>query len=106
MSYRKLRHRITFQKAEETGDGTGGVTTVWRDVACVWAAVRPVAARREVQARKLVRKPVLDIRVRFLAELEGCDRLRHGVGHYRVLTVQDPDGDGRWLDFRVEQTDD
>ena len=103
MTFRHLRHRITFQTDEQTPDGSGGFHAVWRDVATVWAAMMPVAASQVSEARQLRQQRQWEIRVRFNRALTDCRRLRHGTSLYRVQAVRDPDGNGRWLLIRAEE---
>ncbi|MFC7048904.1 phage head closure protein [Emcibacter nanhaiensis] len=103
MTYRQLRHRVTFQTEEQAPDGSGGLASTWRDVATVWAAFTPVSASEVTESRQQQQRRLGDIRVRHNATLEDCRRLRHDNRNYRILTVQDPDGQGRWLLLRVEE---
>ncbi|WP_321397379.1 phage head closure protein [Emcibacter sp.] len=103
MTYQELRYRVTCQEEERTPDGTGGYATGWRDVATVWAAIMPVSAKMTQEARQQRPKRTMDIRVRFRADLEPCRRMLQGGKRWRVLSVLDPDGRGRWFMFRVEE---
>jgi SPP1 family predicted phage head-tail adaptor len=45
MDISKMRHRITIQKDDGTGnDGGGNVVANWVDVATVWAQITPMSA--------------------------------------------------------------
>lgn len=39
MKFRQLKHRVTIQKSNLTGDGMGGGTHTWSDVATTWGNV-------------------------------------------------------------------
>ena len=39
MDFRQLKHRITIQKPALSGDGMGGGTQTWTDIATVWGNV-------------------------------------------------------------------
>jgi SPP1 family predicted phage head-tail adaptor len=45
-----LRHRITLEAAQRTGDGAGGAAVTWEPVADVWASIRPLTGGEAVIA--------------------------------------------------------
>ena len=48
-----LRHRITFQKERKVPDGHHGHTSLWDNVATVWAKVDPVSGREYYYSHQL-----------------------------------------------------
>ena len=45
-----LDQRITLSTEQRSDDGGGGYDLVWRDVATVWAGIKPISGREQVQA--------------------------------------------------------
>lgn len=60
----KFDQRIAIDREDRTGDGGGGASVVWTEVARVWAAVWPVGAREQVVADQLHGASLYRVRIR------------------------------------------
>jgi SPP1 family predicted phage head-tail adaptor len=87
----------------ETADGAGGVTRNYASVATLWAAVRPVSARGEVDADKLGATVTHHIVLRFRTDVTTRHQLRDGTRTFRIVALRDQDGDGRFLEIEAQE---
>jgi len=89
-----LRHRVTIQTPVRTGDGQGGATVTWTDVATVWAQVTPGTGGERVIAHGLREQSPYDVRIRYRPDVTAACRL--------VWTTTDPYGNAISLTLDVQ----
>lgn len=65
MTIGDLRQRILFQEEVKTDDDAHGHTQSWKDIAKVWANVRPLSGREIFYARQLKNTTTHLITVRY-----------------------------------------
>jgi SPP1 family predicted phage head-tail adaptor len=61
----RARHRVTFQSATRTGDGRGGSSKAWADVAAlagVWVELKPLRSMERLRAMQLATEPTHEVR--------------------------------------------
>lgn len=76
----KLRHRIVLQSRQEVRDlDTGAALEEWRDVAKVWAEVRPLSARDFIEARADQSQVTARITIRYRDDVTPLMRVVHRV---------------------------
>jgi SPP1 family predicted phage head-tail adaptor len=68
--------RLTVQAATETADGQGGASTVWADVADVWAELVPLRAAERIQAEAVGSVASYRFRTRVRADVAPAMRVR------------------------------
>ena len=89
----RLRHRVTIRRAVKTKNPSGpGYTTVWNDVATVWAEVLGIAGREATIGQALQGISAYKITARFGADVTDADQLRYGFIDLNIRSVTDPDG--------------
>jgi SPP1 family predicted phage head-tail adaptor len=99
----KLRHRLILEAPVETADGAGGVTRSYATVATLWAAVAPIGARALVEADSLAEAVTHRITIRARNGMTTRHRLREGTRVFRVVTLRDADGRGRFTEIIAQE---
>jgi SPP1 family predicted phage head-tail adaptor len=87
----------------ETPDGAGGVARSYAMVATLWAQVTPVSSRGEVEADRLGGAVTHRIRIRASSDITTRHRLSDGSVIFRIVSLRDPDGRGRFLEIEAEE---
>ncbi|NWG24475.1 MAG: phage head closure protein [Pseudorhodoplanes sp.] len=98
-----LNRRLALEAPLETPDGAGGVVRSYDTVATLWAQVTPVSARGEVEAERLGGAVTHLIRIRRSPDVTTRHRFRDGATLYRIVSIRDRDGRGRFLDIAAEE---
>lgn len=60
-----LDRRVTLQRATDTVDAYGGITTAWVTLADVWARIAPLSARELVSSAQIQGQTQTKITIRF-----------------------------------------
>lgn len=84
------RHRVTFQRAIETQDSTGGIVTEWQTYFNAWAAINPVRAYEKRVSDRFISGEDLMVNIRYCKEacnLTEKHRMRHNDIHYDITGV-------------------
>jgi len=97
----RLKTRLVIQAPDEIDDGQGGTARGYATQATVWAAVTPLAARRDVEAdaEGAVAKVRILLRSNFALSLQ--HRLVDGARIYRIVAIRDVD-DRRFIAIDAE----
>ena len=82
-----LRQRLRIQSATETRTDAGGTTRAWADDAVVWAAVRPLAGREYMEARRVDADVSHEVRIRYWSGLTPSHRFVFDGDTARVLNI-------------------
>lgn len=98
-----LRERLVLEAPVESGDGAGGVTRSFADVATLWAEVTPLSAREAVTADRALARVTHRIRIRMRADVTTRHRLRLGARIFRVLALRESDATRRFLMIEAEE---
>lgn len=101
-----LNRRLALEAPAETPDGAGGVVRTHETVATLWAQVMPVSARGDVEAERLGGAVTHRIRIRRSPDITTRHRFRDGAIVYRIVSLRDPDGRGRFLEIEAEERTD
>ena len=99
----ELRHRLVLEAPVETPDGAGGVTRSYATLATVWAKVTPASARGDVDADDLAATVTHRIVIRSRADITTRHRFRLGARIYRIVTLRDQDGSGRFTEISAQE---
>ena len=97
-----LRARLVLEHPVETADGAGGVTRGFAATATIWAAVTPVSARGDVDADGLAATVTHRITIRRRADVTTRHRLREGARIFRIVSLRDQDGRGRFIEIEAQ----
>ena len=92
MQIGKLRHRITLQKQVNTVNDYGAAVTTWKNVATVWADVRPLSGREYFSAQQVQSEVTTQIWLRYLDGIMPTMRVNHNGKHYEILSVLNTNG--------------
>ena len=85
----------------ETPDDQGGVVRDWSTFATAWAQVRPLAARRGVEADSDGASQRYRIVLRNSFSITLQHRFAEGARIYRIVTIRDSE-DRRYLEIEAE----
>jgi len=96
-----LNRRLALEAPVETADGAGGVVRIHQEVATLWAALEPAAARGEVVAAQLGATLTHRITIRHRAGITTRHRFRDGARIFRIVTIRERGG--RFLDIQAEE---
>ncbi len=99
----RLNRRLVLEAPVETPDGAGGVTRGYEPVVTIWAEVTPSAARGDVVAAGMGATITHRIVIRAGREITTRHRLRENARIFRIVTVRDEDGSGRFLAIHAEE---
>jgi len=93
-----MNRRLTLQQPLETDDGAGGVSIVWQDVATLWAAIRPFAAKEGLWADQPAASLTSEIIIRYRGGVAPEMRFAASDGRtWDIRAAYDPDGTRRRL---------
>lgn len=98
-----LKERLVLEAPVDVPDDSGGVARSYAAGAFVWAAVEPREGRVEsgdLGAGAIARHRIT---VRAGPEITTRHRLRRGTRLWRIVSVRDADGSGRFLEIEAEE---
>jgi SPP1 family predicted phage head-tail adaptor len=99
----ELRHRLTLEEPVESPDGTGGVTRTYQTLATLWAKVEPVSSREQIVASAPGATITHRIVIRRRDDVTTRHRLRLGMRVYRIVTLREADGSGRFTEISAQE---
>ncbi len=92
-----MRARLVLQEPVETDDGSGGVFIAWRDVAPLWAEIRPGSGGEGLWADAPAGRMSQEIVIRWRPGVHPAMRLVGAGRVHDIHAVFDPDGRRRRL---------
>lgn len=98
-----LNRRLTLEEPVETPDGAGGVIRSYATVATLWAQVMPISSRGDVEAEKPGGAVMHRIRIRQSPDITTRHRFRDGTAIFRIVSLRDPDGRGRFIEIEADE---
>ena len=99
----ELRERLRLEQALETPDGAGGVTRSYASVTTLWAALIPLIAHEQVVADGVGATITHRIVIRSRTDVTTRHRLRKASRVFRIVTLRDQDGSGRFLEISAQE---
>lgn len=99
----ELRHRLVLEEPLETPDGAGGMTRTYQSLAPLWAKVVPVSARDQVVAAAPGATVTHRIVIRRRDDVTTRHRFRDGTRVFRIITLREADGSGRFTEIGAEE---
>ena len=103
MNIGALNKRITIQSPTLTSDGMGSQTTVWGDVAEVYAAIWPTSANEVVQANSSTMTITHRIRIRYRSGILASYRVKFGTRYFNIVSVLNPNEGNKMLDLMAKE---
>lgn len=97
-----LREQVEIQQQIETPDGAGGRAVSWLTVATVWAQVRAVSGREQIEAGALSNVQAWRVRIRWRSGIGITNRLVYRGTYLNVRSASDPDQRRQWLDILAD----
>ncbi|MEQ1950715.1 phage head closure protein [Mesorhizobium sp. CN2-181] len=98
-----LRTELSLQSAVLAGDGLGGHTTAWQEVATVFGLIEPVSQASRFGADQVLEENTHRITIRHRSGVAAGMRFVWQARVFDILTVHDPDATGRYLACRVRE---
>lgn len=84
----RLRHRVVLQRQEQQQDPvTGDLTSVWVNVARLWAAIEPLSAREFIEASATQSAVTTRITIRYRSDVNASMRVVYREKLYGVEGV-------------------
>ena len=99
----ELRHRVRLQAIELTGDGGGGFTEAWSDLAEIWADIRPVSGAEIGLAEQRQHRISHDVTIRYRLGVQPSQRLIHDGRALYILGIVNPGERNAFLTLRCEE---
>jgi SPP1 family predicted phage head-tail adaptor len=99
----QLRHRVNVLRNTETGDGRGGSSSAWANVATVWAEVAPMQGRELFAAQQVNALTSHKITMRYFAGLTAADRIQFGSRSFNIRQVINVEEVNRWHELIAEE---
>lgn len=98
-----LRHEVSLQQSVLVGDGMGGHTVSWNEVATVFAAIESVSQVSLFAADQTLESATHRITLRHREGVASGMRFVKQARVFEIVTVHDPDESARYLVCRVRE---
>ena len=87
MDIGKLRHRVPLQKQINAPNDYGATVTKWRDIATVWAEIKPLSGREYFSAQQVQSEVTTQIWLRYLGGIMPTMRVKFGKRTLEIVSV-------------------
>ncbi len=92
-----LRHELVLQAATPVPDGQGGHAPQWSEVTRLFARIVPAGARSGVRADQVQQAVTHRVTIRARGDVSSGMRFLWGERLLEILSIHDPDEEGRYL---------
>lgn len=99
----RLRTELVVEDLIATGDGAGGVTESWVEIATLFAHVEPARARVRFGADQHQVEATHRITIRHREGIFRRMRFRNRERVFEIRSIADPDETGRYLVFETRE---
>lgn len=102
----RLNKRITLQEEVKTPDGAGGYSLSWRDIATVWAEIKPLSANKGDEAFVSMQqegRSYAIITIRHREDVTHKLRILYGLRLFNIISVTNPDEANVYLELLVAE---
>jgi len=98
-----LRHRVRLQTRSLTGDGGGGFTETWSDLAEIWAGIQPVSGIEIGLAEQRQHRVSHEVTIRYRLGVQPGQRLIHDGRALYILGLVNPGERNAFLTLHCEE---
>ena len=98
-----LRHRLTLEQLQRVGDGGGGFTETWVEVATLSCDLRPTGGGEGVESDRLAGRVSHEVSLRYRPGVVPAMRFRKDARLFHILSVINVEERGRWLKCLCEE---
>lgn len=91
MDIGRLKHRITFQKLQQTKNEYGEMLNEWLDFKTVWAEIKPVSGRQFFSAKQINSEISHTVYMRYNPQILPNMRIKYNNRIFDVLYVMNVD---------------
>ncbi len=98
-----FRTEFRLEQVTQTPDGFGGKTEVWNETAAVFGRFEPLSVTQMFRADQDIESATHRITIRMRTGVKSAMRFKLGPRQFRILTVNDPDETGRYLNCYCEE---
>ena len=99
----ELNKRITIEAPTKVPDGGGGFTTVYTDIATVFAAVWPTSANEITAANATTMVVSHRIRIRWRSVMRSSWRIKFESRYFSIVGITSPNEAREWLDLLCKE---
>lgn len=102
----KLRERVTFQQESRVADGGGGHALSWANIGTnptVWARVKPISGREQIQAMQLAGILTHRVTVRHRTDITTSMKIVWGSISLNIRSIINPDEKSKYLELLCEE---
>lgn len=103
MDIGSLKHRITFQKLEQTKNEFGEMLGQWSDFKTVWADVRPVSGRQFFAAKQINNEISHNIYIRYNSELLPNMRIKYKERTFDILYLMNVNEENKLMQIYCKE---
>lgn len=100
---KRLKHRVTLRREQNTPDGMGGIIEGWTDVATLWAGVEPRRARELVEAEGITNEVTHVVIIRHRSDVGPDDSIRYQSRDFKILSIVNPEESNRYLELVCQE---
>jgi SPP1 family predicted phage head-tail adaptor len=99
-----LDTRITFQASTRVPDGGGGFTTVWKDMATVWAKKTTHRSDEAVQAMTTTGTAIHNFRIQYRTDVRASWRIKQGDKFMAIIGPPIEVVRRTWMDVTAKES--
>ena len=98
-----LNRKATLQNLVKTPTATGGFTSVWVDVADVWAKIKNASGSEMLHADQLGATAFSDFTIRYRSNINEIMRLVYRGTNYQIRHINNIEEADLWLVVKAER---
>lgn len=103
MDIGKLKHRVTFQKLEQTKNEFGEMLGEWTDVCTVWGQVGPVSGRQFFAAKQINNEISHNVYIRYRRDLLPNMRIKYKERVFDILYMMNVNEDNTLMQIYCKE---
>lgn len=106
MNIGRLRHRISLQQLTERQNHFGAVVSEWQDVAQLWAEIKPISGREQLQNAQIQSEITAQIWLRYRPDVKPTMRVLHQNQQYEIVAALNHQGRSTMLQLLCKEVSD
>lgn len=103
MDIGRLKHRITFQKLQQTKNEYGEVLDNWLDVKTVWAEIKPVSGNQFFAAKQINSEISHNVYIRYRSDLSPNMRIKYKERIFDMLYIMNVNEDNTLMQIYCKE---